>query len=51
MEGVDYKRIVNSIVKSSGLNVNDIEEKVEAKQRKISGLISKEGAAQIVAAF
>jgi ssDNA-binding replication factor A large subunit len=50
MEGVDYKRIVNSIVKSSGLNVNDIEEKVEAKQRKISGLISKEGAAQIVAA-
>ncbi|MEX0932674.1 MAG: hypothetical protein WDZ77_01060 [Candidatus Pacearchaeota archaeon] len=50
MEGVDYQRIVNSISKASGLQVSDIEDKVEAKQRKISGLISKEGAAQIVAA-
>jgi ssDNA-binding replication factor A large subunit len=46
----NYQRFVNSISKSSGLSVSEIEDKVKAKQDKISGLISNEGAAQIVAA-
>ena len=46
----NYERYVNSILKSSGLEKQEIEKRVNAKQEKISGLISKEGAAQIVAA-
>lgn len=46
----NYERLLNSISKSSGLDKDEIEKKVVAKQEKISGLISKEGAVQIVAA-
>jgi len=46
----NYERILEKISKSSGLNKEEIERRVEAKKAKLSGLISKEGAAQIVAA-
>ena len=45
-----YANLVEKIAKYSGLPVAEIEAKVEAKKAKLSGLISKEGAAQIVAA-
>ena len=46
----NYERLLNFISRSSGLEKDEIEKRVTAKQEKISGLISKEGAAQIVAA-
>lgn len=46
----NYERIVNKIAESSGNTVANIEEKIEEKKLKLSGFISKEGAAQIVAA-
>ncbi len=45
-----YSNLVEKIAKHSGLSVLEIEQKVDAKKAKLSGLISKEGAAQIVAA-
>lgn len=45
----NYERIVEKIAESSGNTVSDIEEKIEGKKSKLSGFISKEGAAQIVA--
>ncbi len=49
MEG-NYLQLVELISESSGNSVEDIKRRVEAKQAKLSGLISKEGAAQVVAA-
>jgi ssDNA-binding replication factor A large subunit len=49
MEG-NYERILKKISGASGLDKEEIERRVEAKKSKLSGLISKEGAAQIVAA-
>ena len=49
MEG-NYDQLVEFISQSSGVSVEDIERKVEAKQAKLAGLISKEGAAQVIAA-
>lgn len=49
MEG-NYYQLIEMIVKSSGISKEDIERKIEAKQAKLSGLISKEGAAQVIAA-
>lgn len=46
----NYSKLIERICKSSGLEKEEIERKVEAKKAKLSGLISKEGAAQIVAA-
>ena len=46
----NYDRIVEKISKISNVSKEDIERKIEAKRAKLSGLISKEGAAQIVAA-
>ncbi len=46
----DYERLAEKISKASGLEKEEINRKVEAKRAKLSGLISKEGAAQIVAA-
>ena len=43
-------QLVEFISQSSGTSVEDIERKIEAKQAKLAGLISKEGAAQIIAA-
>ena len=45
-----YASLVEKIARYSGLPAADIEAKVDVKKAKLSGLISKEGAAQIVAA-
>ena len=50
MEGGNYEKLVHLISKSAGLPRDEIEKKVAAKRERISGLISKEGAAQIIAA-
>src|SRR3989344_6623595 len=46
----NYENILERISKSSGLEKDEIERRVEAKRAKLSGLISKEGAAQVIAA-
>lgn len=46
----NYDKIVEKISKSSGLEKEEIERRIEAKRAKLAGLISKEGAAQIIAA-
>jgi ssDNA-binding replication factor A large subunit len=46
----NYDLLIERISKVSGVDINEIERKVEAKKAKLSGLISKEGAAQIIAA-
>jgi len=46
----NYERILKKISESAGVAREEIERKIEAKRAKLSGLISKEGAAQIVAA-
>ena len=46
----NYERILEKISKSSGLEKEEIERRIEAKRAKLSGLISKEGAAQVIAA-
>ena len=45
-----YTSLVEKISRHSQLPIEEIEKKVDAKKSKLSGLISKEGAAQIVAA-
>ncbi|HLC54020.1 MAG TPA: hypothetical protein VJK07_00130 [Candidatus Nanoarchaeia archaeon] len=45
-----YNRLVERMSVSLNLPVEEVERKIEAKRAKLSGLISKEGAAQIVAA-
>lgn len=45
-----YSNLIEKISKHSNVPIEEIEKKVEAKKAKLSGLISKEGAAQIVAA-
>jgi ssDNA-binding replication factor A large subunit len=47
---MEYSKIIEKIAFSSGMMEKEVEEKIEAKRTKLSGLISKEGAAQIVAA-
>jgi len=46
----DYSQLVARIAEASGLGKDEIERRIEAKRAKLSGLISKEGSAQIVAA-
>lgn len=46
----NYDKIVEKIAKYSGLKIEEVNRKIEAKRAKLSGLISQEGAAQIVAA-
>ena len=46
----NYQSLVGFISEKSGLPASEIERKIEAKQAKLSGLISKTGAAQIIAA-
>ena len=46
----NYSQLVDRISLAAKLPKEDIERKVEAKRAKLSGLVSKEGAAQIVAA-
>ena len=49
MIGLTYEQIVEKIQKEKGLSLSEIEVKVKAKLRELSDLISKEGAAYIVA--
>ena len=46
----NFDRILEKISKSAGLEKEEIERRVEAKRAKLSGLISREGALQVVAA-
>src|SRR4030043_430889 len=46
----NYERIIEKISKISNIEKEEIERRVEAKRAKLSGLISKEGAAQVIAA-
>ena len=49
MQG-NYERILEKISKASGIDKSEIESLIEARRSKLSGLISKEGAAQVIAA-
>jgi ssDNA-binding replication factor A large subunit len=46
----NYDLLIERISKAAGIESAEVERKVEAKKAKLSGLISKEGAAQIIAA-
>ncbi len=46
----NFNKILERISRTSGLDKDELERKVEAKRAKLSGLISREGAAQIIAA-
>ncbi len=46
----NYDMLVDRIASGAGLERDEVERKIEAKKAKLSGLISKEGAAQIIAA-
>ncbi len=46
----NYDLLIERIAKSANLEKEEIERRVEAKKAALSGLISKEGAAQIIAA-
>lgn len=46
----NYDLLVEKIVENSEVEKEEVERRIEAKKAKLSGLISKEGAAQIVAA-
>jgi len=45
----NYQQLIEKMSRASGLTIDEIDRKVEAKCAKLSGLISKEGSAQIVA--
>lgn len=45
----NYEQILKMISESSSLPIEEIERRIEARRAKLSGLISKEGAAQIIA--
>lgn len=49
MEG-NYQKLIELISEGANIPLEEIERKIEAKQAKLSGLISKEGAAQVIAA-
>ncbi|MEN9626702.1 MAG: hypothetical protein RL557_1030 [archaeon] len=46
----NYLQLVQLIAENSGISRDEIERRIEAKQAKLSGLISREGAAQVIAA-
>ena len=46
----NYEKLVEKIASVANLEIGEIIRRVEAKRAKLSGLVSKEGAAQIVAA-
>lgn len=50
MSQENYERILEKIAKISGTEKEEVVRKIDAKRAKLSGLISQEGAAQIVAA-
>jgi len=46
----NYEKILEKIARASGLDREEIDRRIEAKRAKLAGLISREGAAQIIAA-
>jgi len=46
----NYLKLLEKISKTSGVEKEELERRVEAKRAKLSGLISREGAAQVIAA-
>jgi len=46
----NYTKILEKLVKISGVEGDEIDRRVEAKRAKLSGLISREGALQVIAA-
>ena len=46
----NYKQLLEFISQNSGIAIDEIERRVEAKRAKLAGLISKEGALQVIAA-
>lgn len=46
----NYDKLIDRIAQAANIPKEEIERRVEAKRAKLSGLVSKEGAAQIVAA-
>lgn len=46
----NYESLLDRVCRASGVEREEVERRVEAKRAKLSGLVSKEGAAQIVAA-
>ncbi|MBU3906908.1 MAG: DUF2240 family protein [Nanoarchaeota archaeon] len=46
----NYEKILEKISRASGVEKEELERRVEAKRAKLSGLISREGSAQIIAA-
>jgi replication factor A1 len=50
MNEENYERILEKIAKISGIEKDEVLRRIDAKRAKLSGLISQEGAAQIVAA-
>ena len=46
----DINELIEKIAKLTGISKEEVERRIEAKREKLSGLISREGAAQIVAA-
>ena len=46
----NYSKILERLVKVSGVEAEEINRRVEAKRAKLSGLISREGALQVIAA-
>jgi len=46
----NYEKLLERVSRTSGVNKEELERKVEAKRAKLANMISKEGAAQIIAA-
>ena len=49
MYKLSYEEILGKIVEEKGVSKEEVDEKVNAKMEKLSGLISKEGAVHIIA--
>ena len=45
-----YEKILTKLSQVSGIEKDEIDRRVEAKRAKLSGLISREGALQVIAA-
>ncbi len=50
MDDNNCAKLIDRISRASGLDFGEIDSRIEAKRAKLSGLVSKEGAAQIIAA-
>jgi len=50
MSDGNYEKLLGKISRVSGIELEELERRVEAKRSKLSGLISKEGAVQVIAA-